>query len=284
MGQKWSIGIYGGPSPLLLTCWLGLESGILHAADVTDAEADFVADPFMFYSEGIWCLFFEVFETMHRRGSIGLAQSRDLRQWHYKQIVIREPYHLSYPYVFNADGTFYMLVESLDRDSVSLYRADRFPTEWSFMTSLIAGAFADPSIVRHDGKWWLFACPSPYAHDVLQLFSTDRLDGRWREHPASPLITADAQRARPAGRVIVWEGRLLRYAQDCTPFYGSNVRAFSIETLTDLDYAEHEVPQSPVFRPGAEGWNRGGMHHVDAHCLSPGNWVACVDGWSLAEA
>jgi hypothetical protein len=25
-------------------------------------------------------------------------------------------------------------------------------------------------------------------------------------------------------------------------------------------------------------WTRSGMHHVDAHELAPGRWLACVDG------
>jgi len=284
MRQRWSIGLYVGRSPLLLDCPSGLENGILHAAEVTDIEAEFVADPFMILHGVRWFIFFEVFDAVKRLGSIGLAHSRDLRQWRYEQIVIREAFHLSYPHVFNVEGTYYMVVETLARGCVSLYRADCFPTVWSSVNSLILGKYADPTIVEHNGRWWLFVCASPYEHDVLRLFSAENLEGYWSEHPASPLRTEDARRSRPAGRVIAFEGKLIRYAQDCVPVYGSKVRAFSIDTLTDREYAEHEVPQSPVLRPGAEAWNQGGMHHVDAHCLSPGDWAACVDGWSLIES
>ena len=221
--------------------------------------AEFVADPFMIQHDGRWSIFFEVFDAVERRGSIGLAQSPDLWNWCYRQIVIREPFHLSYPHVFEVDGTYYMVVETLGRGCVSLYRADCFPTVWSFVNPLILGEYADPSILRHNGRWWLFVCASPYAHDVLQLYSAESLDGNWREHPASPLIAGDARRARPAGRVIAFEDSLIRYAQDCVPVYGSMVRAFSIDTLTDREYAEREVPQSPVLRPRRRslepGWN-----------------------------
>jgi hypothetical protein len=284
MRQRWSLGLYVGRSPLLLSCPPALANGILHASDVTDMTAEFVADPFMIQHDGRWSIFFEVFDAVERRGSIGLAQSPDLRNWRYRQIVIREPFHLSYPHVFEVDGTYYMVVETLGRGCVSLYRADCFPTVWSFVNPLVIGEYADPSILRHNGRWWLFVCASPYAHDVLQLYSAESLDGSWREHPASPLIAGDARRARPAGRVIAFEDSLIRYAQDCVPVYGSMVRAFSINTLTDREYAEREVPQSPVLRPRGEAWSRGGMHHVDAHCLSPGNWVACVDGWSFVDS
>lgn len=246
-------------------------------------EAEFVADPFMIKHNSCWYMFFEVFDAVTRRGSIGLAESRNLRGWRYRKIVVREPFHLSYPHVFRAEGSYYIVMETLGRGCVSLYRADCFPTGWSFVRPLISGEYADPSIVWHDGKWWLFVCASPYAHDVLRLFFADSLEGDWKEHPASPIVNRDARRARPAGRVIAFDGTLIRYAQDCHPVYGSMVRAFSIDSLTDRDYTEHEVPQSPVLRPGEQAWNQGGMHHVDVHRLSLENWIACVDGWSLFE-
>jgi hypothetical protein len=284
MHQVWSIGIYAGSSPTRLGCPPTLERGILHAKDVADIETVFVADPFMTQRDGCWYLFFEAFEAVKRRGSIGLAKSRDLRQWSYQQIVLREPFHLSYPHVFESNGEQYMTVETLDRGCVSLYRADSFPITWSFVGPLVSGDYADPSIFRHEGRWWLFVCGAPYKHDVLHLFSAKSLGGPWSEHPASPLIVQDARIARPAGRVVYFDGKLIRYAQDCFPTYGSRVRAFFIDVLTEHEYAEHEVPHSPVLSPGAETWNRGGMHHVDVHCISPGNWVACVDGWRLEKS
>jgi glycosyl hydrolase family 43 len=283
MHKVWSIGIYVGSSPTQLYCPSTLDQGILRAADVLDIDAVFVADPFMTQSDGCWYLFFEVFDAVKRRGSIGLATSRDLWQWSYQKVVLREQFHLSYPHVFESDGDYYMVVETLNRGCVSLYRADSFPNAWSFVGPLVSGDYADPSIFWHDSKWWLFVCGSPYRHDVLRLFSAESLEGRWREHPASPIIAQDARSARPAGRVIYFDGKFIRYAQDCFPTYGSRVRAFAIDVLTDDEYAEHEVPHSPVLRPGAGTWNQGGMHHVDAHCISAGHWVACVDGWRLDE-
>ena len=38
----------------------------------------------------------------------------------------------------------------------------------------------------------------------------------------------------------------------------------------------HDGPYPGRF--GA-GWNRDGMHHIDAHRAPEGDWIACVDGW-----
>ncbi len=65
--------------------------------DVTDAPAWFVADPFMIRRNDQWAMYFEVFRADTRRGEIGLATSRDGRTWAYREIVLREPFHLSFP-------------------------------------------------------------------------------------------------------------------------------------------------------------------------------------------
>ena len=45
-------------------------------------------------------------------------------------IVLDEPFHLSYPQVFQWQGAWYMTVESAGARRVSLYRATDFPLRW----------------------------------------------------------------------------------------------------------------------------------------------------------
>jgi len=93
-------------------------------------------------------------------------------------------------------------------------------------------------------------------------------------------MSQNPQAARPAGRMVRIGGDLIRFAQDCTPHYGTSVRAFSIDHLSKDRYREQEVRESPILGPGLCAWNKGGMHHIDAHCLPDATWVACVDGWT----
>jgi hypothetical protein len=149
------------------------------------------------------------------------------------------------------------------------------------IATLVPGALADATPFRHGGRWWMFACPHPYEHDALSLYAAARLAGPWHEHPRSPLRTQDPCASRPAGRVTAWRGRLLRFAQNCRPIYGSAVRAFEITRLTPEDYEEREAVSTPVLAAGEEGsWNGTGMHHVDPHRLPEGGWIACVDARS----
>ncbi len=273
----YSIGIYGGPSPLSLSPIPGLKNPVLIHSDVSDVDASFIADPFMVKENGTWHMFFEVMVAPTRRGEIGWATSQDMRRWRYERIVLREPFHLSYPYVFKWRGQYFMVPETLGAGHIRLYRAAHFPDTWEHLTDLYEGAFADPSLVRHAGGWWMFA--SPRRNDMLRLFLADRLTGPWQEHPSSPIIESDGHIARPGGRVIPWKSGVIRYTQDCSPTYGRQVQAFLVDTLTPSSYREEFAPGNPILPMGAYGWTLQGMHHVDPHRIRAGQWIACVDGY-----
>lgn len=275
----WSIGVYSGESPFDLSAHARSRNPVLTRESVTDVPAAFVADPFMLRVGAAWHMFFEVLNRQTDKGEIGLATSGDGLEWTYRQIVLAEPFHLSYPHVFEWGGEYYMTPETLGAGAVRLYKAEDFPVRWSHVSTLVGASCADPSVFRFDGRWWMFACSTPYQHDTLRLYSAEELTGAWAEHPASPVVSGDRRKARPGGRVLVSGGRVTRFAQDCVPAYGTQVRAFEISELDADGYAESEHPRSPVLKASGVGWNGRGMHHIDAHATPDGRWIACVDGF-----
>lgn len=272
----WSISIYTGES--LFSLEPIHAHPVLTKDDVTDIHAEFVADPFMLKHDNRWHLFFEVMNIETTKGEIGLATSDDALTWTYQRIVLKEPFHLSYPYIFTWQDELYMIPETLGAGAVCLYKAEDFPYRWSMIARLLPGRFADPSLVRFDDLWWLFACTTPYQHDTLRLYFASELVGPWTEHPKSPIVRGDKCRARPAGRMLGFNNSVIRFAQDCVPQYGNSVRAFEISELTPHNYAETEHERSPLLSASGNGWNALGMHHVDAHQIDANKWLACVDG------
>jgi hypothetical protein len=228
-----------------------------------------------------WHMFFEVMNGRTGRGEIGSAISEDARRWTYRKIVLAEPFHLSYPYVFEWMHEYYMIPECHQTKTIRLYKAEPFPERWSFVATLISGrSFMDASVFFRNQHWWLFTETNPdYRCDTLRLYHAPELTGPWQEHPRSPLIEGNPHIARPAGRVLTLSDRVLRFAQDCVPSYGTKVRALEIMRLTAGEYCEREIDASPILTPSGNGWNGSGMHHIDAHALPSGGWLACVDGW-----
>ncbi|MBX9252828.1 hypothetical protein H1Q63_02255 [Desmonostoc muscorum CCALA 125] len=276
--SEWSIGIYIGESLLDFVCPEKIINPVLTAKDITDVPADFVADPFMVCEDGIWYMFFEVLNSLKNKGVIGLATSNDAYNWNYQKIVLDEPFHLSYPYVFKFQNDYYMIPETSEASSIRLYKATNFPTKWTFAKKLLEQKdFVDPSIFQYNNLWWLFTATSE-ARNTLRLYYSKDLMDSWIEHPKSPVVEENKNIARPAGRVVVCDGKIIRYTQDCQRIYGNQVIALEITELTTTNYQEKEVKNNPVIKASGVGWNQTGMHHIDPHQIDKNKWIACVDG------
>ena len=274
---NWAIGIYGGDSPFDLSPG-NVNNPVMTSDDVIDRKAIFVADPFLIHEENTWYLFFEVMDFDTDQGDIGLATSNDGLSWAYKRIVIDEPFHLSYPYVFKWNNEYFMIPETTYVNELRLYKATNFPSEWTFVKTLLKGHYADPSIFYYNNKWWIFAETSGPPFDTLCLYYADKLIGPWQGHPLNPIVKGNANIARPGGRVIKYDNHIIRFTQDCEPIYGNQVRAFRITELTVSSYKEEEVEKSPILKPSGTGWNARLMHQIDAHNMGDNKWIACVDG------
>lgn len=243
--------------------------------DIPGIRARFVADPFLVRRGKKWLLFFELFNEARERGEIALAESDDLASWSFRGIVLTEPFHLSYPFVFEYRGQHYMIPESRTNHEVRLYRAHNFPLDWRLEKVLIQGDYADSSIVQFRDTWWLFTSLPPYTG---ALFHAPSPLGPWTQHPSSPMYTNDSSRARPGGAPLVLDGKLVRFVQDNRAGYGKKVRAMEVTALSATSFFEHPLEPDPLLGPGGEHWRWNGMHHISAVNLPNGRWVAAIDG------
>ncbi len=275
---RWSIALYRGTGPLDLAPLDGRSRPVLTARSVTDCRAAAVADPFVLRRDGRLYLFFEVLNTASGRGEIAFATSPDGYGWTYGRIVLREPFHLSYPQIFEWRGSVYMIPETRQAGAVRLYRADSFPDGWAPVATLLEGPYADATL-HHDGElWWLF---SQYGLDEMHLHFAQSPAGPWRAHPASPLWPGNRRRTRPGGRLVKYRGSLLRFAQDGWPNYGTALRAFRVDRLDTEGFEEAELPESPILRASRKGWNALAMHHLEIVLEDGEGMLAAVDGATI---
>jgi hypothetical protein len=275
-GSQWSIGIFEGSTPFDLSDSIEFPNPILCASDITDIKASFVADPFLVKMKNEFFMFFEALNRESGKGEIGFAQSKNLKKWDYKKIILKEKFHLSYPHIFEYDGDHYIIPESATDLSVRLYKAVRFPDNWTYIGNLIVGLpYTDPSIFKHNNKWWMFV--STINNDELYLFYSDWLDKGWTSHPMNPIIQQNRKISRPAGKVFKYNNKLYRLAQDDLPFYGMQVFAFEIMILSEDNYREESNLGTSVTKWTNKGWNAAGMHHVDLHSFGD-KWISLVDG------
>jgi chitodextrinase len=288
-----TITVRGGSSEESLPDWTGYNHGPFHptdptfitnpvltAADVTDISAAFVADPFLFYESGTWYMFFEAYNSATRHGDIALALSSDGLHWRYDRIVLSEGFHHSFPLVFKHNGRYYMVPESFVQQQVRLYESTNFPYSWLHVATLASGrAFVDPAVFRHGNTWWMFAGDTTNSN--CYLYYSDSLTNGWVEHPMSPVVRGDASKGRLGGRPFIYDnGRIVRIVQK-NDSSGIAVRAFEVDKLTKTEYAEHEIPESPLLLGGNSGWNTQ-MHHFDPWWNGQ-YWICAVDGHHIGD-
>ena len=274
----WSIGIYVGSSPLELVEPTNIENPVITGSDITDFDASFVADPFIIKKDETYFLFFEALRRETEKGVISYATSEDGFNWQYQKTVLEEPFHLSYPYIFEWQGNFYMVPESYQDYSVRLYRAKAFPEKWEHISTLLSGFdFVDPTLFHHNGMWWMFVSTSNSS--FLNLYYSEHLEKGWSPHPQNPIVRDNRHISRPGGRVLNYNNKLFRFAQDTYPVYGSRLLAFEIEKLSIMEYIEKPAINNPILgrEKDKKEWNKKGMHQIDAIKLNNG-WIAAVDG------
>lgn len=236
--------------------------------------AETVADPFLVRDDDTLYLFHEIVFEGGDRGKIAVSVfDPGNNRWEYQGVVIDEPFHLSYPYVFSADGRYYMIPESKAAKSVRLYVATEFPMKWELVKPVIENRkLVDPSVVFFEGKYYLFA----NRKKRLYLFYADDVTGEWIPHPKSPVRRGNYSRC--AGRIIQYRGALFRPAQEQSKGYGNSMRIFRIRKLSKSEYRETPVSKENFLRPFGKTWARFGMHHFDVLQYSEGDYFAVFDG------
>lgn len=221
------------------------------------------ADPFLFVRNGTLYLFYEKLTHWFGTGRICMRSTRDLKTWTDEVDVLVEPFHLSFPYVFEEDGKVYMLPETGGDKSISLYEAeDETLTCWHRVAKLMENEepWYDTVIQKKDGKYYLFTCHDDEVRQVQHLYVADSLFGPYTEHPASP-IAEGRDRGRNAGSIIEHDGELYRPVQVCVNSYGEQTSIMKIETITEKDYKESffsrniiDTNQKP-YGWGGHQWN-----------------------------
>lgn len=244
--------------------------------DLDDDGYHFYADPFPFEHDGRLVVFVEDFDHRLGRGVISVVDVDERGPVGTPRPVLEHDVHLSYPFVLEHDGEIWMIPETSEARTVELYRAVDFPEVWEREAVLLTDVEAsDATPFQHDGRWWLMATVGAGGSlsDSLHLWSAPDLRGPWSPHRSNPVLV-DIASARPAGRVVQRDGRLLRPAQDCRNGYGS---ALTVAEITTLD--EDAFEQRLVGRLGpSEHWpgrrlhtlnHAGRLEVIDGSRLSP---------------
>jgi len=225
----------------------------------------FLADPFVISFEGEDFCFVEDFDFKSNKGFISvykLTRNGAERMG----IALEEPFHLSYPFIFEYEGTMYLCPESAEKREIRLYECEGFPLKWKFKKTIMSNVSAvDTTIFEKDGRWWLFTNidttnTGDHGSD-LYIYSADNpLSEDWIPHANNPIFV-DSLKARMGGLLTDKKNIYRVSQQQGFDSYGRAVQINKIDCLTDEAYAEHTIAKiEPNFFP-----KLGGTHHLHSN-------------------
>ena len=241
-----------------------------------------VADPFLFVKNEKLYLFYES-KDFFSPGVIMMTCTADLKNWSKPVVVLKESFHLSYPWVFEEEGKIYMIPETGSDKSIRLYEAANDDlTEFKLVKKLLEHpkdmicriGYGDTSIYKKEGKYYLMTMlQHEEPVNILELYVSDALEGPYIPHPCSP-IAKDDKIGRDAGCWLELGGKLLRFSQDCVRRYGDNVNVSVINKLTPTEYEEYLV-QEKIIPTDVPFYKEGG-HQFNVTKFN-GKWIVATD-------
>ena len=252
----WQLGIVRAPLAKLIDLGSLVDESIMWVP--TDPSLGFLADPFGLMRDGCLHIFAEAFDYRNRVGAIDVLRFNEHLNLLDRRECCREPWHLSYPFVFEAEGETWLLPEAFRSGTVTLYRATEFPVRWSAAARFALDAPAvDPTLFRHEDRWWLAYAPGgtiAQRQGQLHLAFADAIQGPWTPHPSNP-VRVDRGGARPGGTAIPYEGGIVLPVQDCSRSYGAALKFLNIRTLTPNRFAAELIGdlKPPDATPPFEG-------------------------------
>lgn len=201
---------------------------------VKNTARGWFADPFLFEYNNETYIFAEMYDYVLCRGTIAYAKitPKGVTKW---RQVIKESYHLSYPFIFRYNQDIYIIPESSECNELYVYKAVQFPEKWKKVEVIRKNVkFVDTTFFK-DGKALTYDISDKERY-VLKCIDI--------HNPSNDetIGTQNILLSRPAGSFVSYEGHYYRPAQVCENDYGEALLFYKCEEI-DKKYKE-----IPIFR------------------------------------
>lgn len=225
----------------------------------------FLADPFVISKQDKDYCFVEDYDYEKGRGCIAVYELKEKTSERLGDVIV-EPFHLSFPYLFEFDSKLYMCPDTSEINEIRLYECINFPLDWKYSRTLMHNVnAADTMIFKENNTWWLFSNidPSNIGDHCSELFiysAENPLSSNWKPHNKNPIFV-DSNKARNAG-ILFQNGLPFRVAQkQGFNMYGKSFSINKINILNNDEYSESKLSEiKPYFFPNTKG-----THHMHSN-------------------
>lgn len=224
------------------------------------------ADPFVFEYKGRTYIFAELFDYLKDYAGIAYSvlENNKFSKW---KVVIQEKFHMSYPHVFERDGEIYMIPETSENETLTLYKAKQFPDVWVKDKVLLENAkIVDTTLESPDLSKSLGLTYKITENSKWQLLLFE-LDNEKITFSDLGVLCDNASIARPGGGFFEYNGEKFRVSQDCEIDYGYAINFMKLTEFSKNGFAEKkEKYVSPNDINIDKRFCITGIHTYNANC------------------
>ena len=222
----------------------------------------FFADPFVITKDNRHYCFVEEYDFKTSLGHISAFELTE-KEALPLGVVFKEPFHLSFPYLFEYQNELYMCPETSGAREIRVYKCNEFPMRWTFVKAIMKDISAvDSMLFEQEGRWWMLTNidslqRNDHCTELLAFSADSPLSDKWTAHPSNPLMI-NPKKARNGG--LLRKGRDLYRVSQVQGFgvYGAASCIHKILNISQSDYREETVARiAPDFFP-----NIFGTHHL----------------------
>jgi hypothetical protein len=225
----------------------------------------YLADPFVVNHKGESYCFLEDYDQVAERGCISVYKLNDGSAERIGEAIV-EPFHMSFPYIFEYQDKIFMCPETSANRDIRIYECVELPLKWTLRKIAMSNvSAADTMIFERNGLWWLFTNIDPtnigdHCSELFIYYADNPLSDNWQPHPKNPIFV-DSTKARNGG--ILFDGAAVFRVAQKQGFdgYGKGASINQIESLSTTDYSESRlISIEPNFFRGLRG-----THHLHSN-------------------
>lgn len=178
------------------------------------------ADPFIFEYNKQSYILAEVWTYSKAKGAIGIYSLEKPEQgW---CIILEEPYHLSYPFIFEHNCKIYLCPECHESKTITLYESIDFPYVWKKLEPLYENIdVVDTTLFQNNNS--IYGFTYEINRKELLLFELISDKGFKISFLKNNPIDTNLETARMAGAILAKNNNFIRVSQDCSKIYGGSL-------------------------------------------------------------
>ena len=241
--------------------------------EINNLKNNFFADPFIFKKDNLNIIFVENFDYLENKGCISALSIND-NGYKYLGNVLKESFHLSFPFIFEWNKEIFMVPETHHKKEIRLYKCENFPMKWGLHKVIMKNVnAADTMIFRKENIWFMLTniCSAGYGEHQSELhifYNKDLFSDNWKPIKSGNPVIFDSMRARNGG-FFLNQNNLYRINQiHDKDHYGKSFGINKIECLNENEYKESRISNvDPSFKKNI----------ISTHHFSADENIAVVD-------